>query len=34
MLFQQKIGKDQKKKLIIYLNLLENFLKNKIDEFT
>ena len=26
MLFQQKIGKDQKKKLIILFKLLENFL--------
>ena len=31
MLFQQKIGRDQKE--INYLfNLLENFLKNRIDE--
>ena len=29
MLFQQKIGKDQKKKLIFYLDLLEDFLIKK-----
>ena len=32
MLFQQKIGKDQKKKLNYLFNLLENFLINKIDD--
>ena len=32
MLFQQKIGKDQKKKLNFLFNLLENFLKEKIED--
>ena len=32
MLFQPKIGKDQKKRLNIYLIYLENFLIKKIDE--
>ena len=32
MLFLQKIGKDQKKKLNYLFNLLENFLINRIEE--
>ena len=33
MLFQLKIGKDLKLKLISFLNYLEDFLKKKINEF-
>ena len=32
MHFQQKIGKDQKKKLNYLFNLLENFLINRIED--